>query len=599
MGATGERLFGEHAAHLPEDARRAILVAALSSSPALEPVVEALRLLGLDERSLEAAEDAALVSVAGGAIAFRHPLVRSAVVHGAAPSERRRAHRALADALADRRPEERAWHLAAAALGPDEDAAAALAEAGRRARERSGWASAALALERSARLTPDPAARARRLLEAAQSAQVAGRTELSLALIEEVLAAEAAGAARADAARLRSPIELHRGHVDRALDGLVEGAAGLARDDPAAAIALLADAVEAAELRGEPRRALDAAARAEALAPPDGPAGFAAEVALGQADRLAGRWPEARGHLELALGLLAGSGELQASIRALVRGARAARWLGRIPEGQELADRAIELARAQGAFGPLAHALEASSGFAARTGRWPEAYARASEGLELARESDCAWAATRCLEQLAWLDAVQGAQERCLAHAGEAGEVAARAGIVSERGLLALGLLALGRGEAAEASRIYEGIDWATLRQADGDRVADPVEAAVRSGRPHDARTAYERSLLPDTDARVLRSLGLLAADDDFEEPFREALERHAAEDVFGLARTRLCFGERLRRAGRRIDARGELRAAHEASSASARGRGPSARPPSSAPAASGWGAARRAPARS
>ncbi len=565
VGATAERLYGGQVARLPEDARRALLVAALSSSPAPEPVVEALRLLGVNERSLEPAEDAGLLGVAGGAIAFRHPLVRSAVVHGAPPSERRRAHRALADALAGRRPEERAWHLAAAALGPDEDAAAALAEAGRRARARSGWGSATLALERSARLTPDPAARARRRLEAAESAQVAGRTELSLALIEELLAGEGPEAVRAAAGRLRSRIELHSGDVARALEGLMEGADRLGSEDPAGAIDLLADAVEGAELRGEPRRALDAAARAGAIAPPDGPARFAAEVALGQAHRLAGPWPEARGHLEAALGLLAGSVGLQASIRSLVRGARAARWLGRIPEGRELADRGIELARAEGAFGPLAHALEASSGFAARTGRWPEAYARASEGLELARESRCAWASTRCLEQLAWLDAVQGGEERCRGHADEALEVAGRAGIVSERGRLALGLLALGRGEAAEAGRIYDALDWATLSQADGDRLADPVEAWVRGGRLDEARAAYERSPVPETDPRALRCRGLLAGDDDFEAPFRAALEQHAVEDAFGLARTRLCFGERLRRVGRRIDARGPLRAAHQA----------------------------------
>jgi hypothetical protein len=124
-----ERAFAERVVGLPGEARRALLVAAVSSSGRVEPVVEALRWLELDERSLELAEDAALVGFDGGRVTFRHPLVRSAVVHGAAASERRRAHRALADALADGSQEERAWHLAAAALGPDEQAAAALAEA--------------------------------------------------------------------------------------------------------------------------------------------------------------------------------------------------------------------------------------------------------------------------------------------------------------------------------------------------------------------------------------------------------------------------------------------------------------------------------------
>jgi hypothetical protein len=101
VGAGVERAFAERALRLPEAARRALLVAALSSSPRVEPVVEALRELGLSERSLETAEDAGLVGVDGGRVAFRHPLVRSAVVQSAAASERRRAHRALAEALED------------------------------------------------------------------------------------------------------------------------------------------------------------------------------------------------------------------------------------------------------------------------------------------------------------------------------------------------------------------------------------------------------------------------------------------------------------------------------------------------------------------
>jgi DNA-binding CsgD family transcriptional regulator/tetratricopeptide (TPR) repeat protein len=561
VGAGVERVFGDRAARLPSEARRALLVAAISSSSRLEAVTEALRLMGLGEGALEPAEDAGLLRLAGGAVAFRHPLVRSAVVQASAPSERRRAHRALADALAGRAPDERAWHLGAAALGPDGDAAEALAEAGRRARARSGWASAALALERSARLTPDPAARGLRLVEAAEAAQVAGRIELTLDLVGEALAADGAGEARGRAARLQSRIELHCGDVGRALDHLVEEAGRLERDDPAAAVALLADAVEAAELRGEPGRALDAAVRAAALAR-DGPARFAADCALAQALALAGRPAEAREPLDRALGLLEGSEELRASLLALVRGAGAAGRLGRTPEGLELAARAIELARGQGALGPLAHALEASASIAAASGRWSEASGRASEGLDLARESRCAWASARCLELLTRLDAARGEEGRCRARAAEAAEVAARAGIVSARPRTALGLLELGIGRADEAARTLEAIDADHLRMTGPEGAADLVEACSRSGRRAAARAAFERlrpGLPPGFDTRCL---GLLAGDDDFEEPLREAIARHPADDGFGLARTRLCLGERLRRAGRRTDARAPLRAA-------------------------------------
>jgi tetratricopeptide (TPR) repeat protein len=564
VGAAVERAFAERAARLPAEARRALLVAAVSSSARVEPVVEALRWLGLDERSLELAEDAALVGVEGGRITFRHPLVRSAVVHGAAASERRRAHRALGEALAGRSPEERAWHLAAAALGPDEEAAAALAEAGLEARARSGWAAAALALERSARLTPDAETRRLRLVEAAESAWVAGRIELTLGLTDELLADGAAGAARAQVVRLRSQIELHCGEVPRALDHLVEGASLFERVDPGLAVALLADAVEAADLVGDAERALDAATRAGALAPAEGEARFVAEFALGQALRLAAPTADARAALERALALLAASDELHSSIRALSRGARAAGWLRRLPEGVAFARRAIELAREQGAVGPLAHALAASTWLAARSGQWREAYAQATEGLELAHETRCAWASTSCLEQLAWLDAAQGSEQRCRTHAAEALDVATRAGFQSDPARVALGLLELGSGRAQEAARVYETIEPATLQRADPDRGADLVEACVRSGRREEARAAYERTLAGERDAPGARCRGLLAADDAFEPAFREALEAYAEHDAFGLARTRLCFGERLRRAGRRIDARVELRAAHD-----------------------------------
>jgi DNA-binding CsgD family transcriptional regulator len=564
VGSALERVFAERAVRLPEPARRALVVAAVSSSAQVEPIVAALRLLELDEHALELAEDAGLVAVEGGRVEFRHPLMRSAAVHGAAASERRHAHRALAEALAGRSNEERAWHLAAAALGPDEQAAAALAEAGRRTRARRGWVSAALALERSARLTPDPETRRQRMSEAAESALVAGRIELTLDLTDELLSDATAHGGRARAIRLRSQIELHCGDVNHALDHLLEGADLLERDDPTAAVALLTDAVQAAELLGEPDCAIAAVTRAEALAPDDGQARFAIEFAFGQAHRLAGRPADACAHLERALQLLTATEDLQASVRALWQGATGAGWLGRLPEGVALARRSTELAREQGAFGPLAHALAVSSWLANCSARWREAQAQASEGLELAGESRCAWAATQCLEQLAWLDAAQGNEEHCRARAAEAVEVATRAGFASDRARLAVALLELGLGRAPEAARIYDAVGSDALRRAGADTGADLVEAWIRSGRIDRANAAYERILAPEHEAVAARCRGLLAADDAFDAPFHEAVASQAEHDAFGLARTQLCYGERLRRAGRRIDAREQLRPAHD-----------------------------------
>lgn len=164
---------------LSPDAQSALLVAAASDSEEVGAVLAGLDELALPRAALEEAELAGLISLGGGQFRFRHPLLRSCAYHRAAAPARRGAHRALAAALGSRGSEEaddrRAWHLAAAAIGPDDEVARLLDVAGDHARRRRGYAAAASALERAAQLSSNHEERARRLFGAADACS--SRTE--------------------------------------------------------------------------------------------------------------------------------------------------------------------------------------------------------------------------------------------------------------------------------------------------------------------------------------------------------------------------------------------------------------------------------------
>ena len=176
VSARVARAFVQRLHGLDDAARRALVLAAASGTSDAAVLERA----GADLSALEAAEAAGLVSLRAGTVEFRHPLARSGVYADAPPAERRAAHRALAAVLPDRDVDRRAWHLAAAATGPDAAAAAALAQAGARSRERSAYGSAAAAFERAARLSADGADLLR---QAGEAAWLAGEADRALALL--------------------------------------------------------------------------------------------------------------------------------------------------------------------------------------------------------------------------------------------------------------------------------------------------------------------------------------------------------------------------------------------------------------------------------
>jgi DNA-binding CsgD family transcriptional regulator/tetratricopeptide (TPR) repeat protein len=177
-------VFTARLVELPAPTRDALLLAAAADSADRDAVARAGP--GADLSVLAPAEEAGLVSVDTSGIRFRHPLIRSAVYHRAPFASRAAVHRRLADLLHDL-PDRRAWHLAAAALRPDEDIASLLAATTAQAQRRGGPAARALILERAARLSPDPAIRARRLLSAAEAAVSTGQTEWARDLVTRAL----------------------------------------------------------------------------------------------------------------------------------------------------------------------------------------------------------------------------------------------------------------------------------------------------------------------------------------------------------------------------------------------------------------------------
>jgi DNA-binding CsgD family transcriptional regulator len=576
-GTSVERAFARRARALPGDSQRALLVAAVSVTDDLPTISAAAAVLGAEASALEAAEDVALVHVRGGRIVFRHPLVRSAIYHAAAPSDRRAAHRALAATLRDDQyPEQRAWHLAAAALGPDENAAGALALAAEHALRRSGYASAAAALERAAHLTPEDDRRRRRLVSAADAFRLAGRSESSRALLEEALEGCSDPRQRADALHLLGRLEYYDGPPMPAHRRLV-GAARLVEElDPPKAVAILADAVEACVYAAEPQPGGEAALRARELAPQDGSyADFMAEVNLAELLFFAGHADMGAPMFERALAVFEGNSVLQADPGVATRAAIALCWLERGVEAREQALRAAALAREQGAIGVLPYALMVVTWASRRAGAWQEGLAAGSEGVALAREMKQTTIMVDCLGELSILEANRGEEAGCRSHCDEVEAITAGLGLGNRAAFnsCVLGLLELAIGRLEDAAASFETCaGWTEevdVHAPEAVPMPDLVETYVRLGRIDDARIALDRlrvGAMPRF-AAVLeaRCAGLVAGEDEFERHFRRSLELHPAnDDVFGRARTQLCFGERLRRAGRRVEAREQLRSALE-----------------------------------
>ncbi len=235
-----QRAFQDRLTVLPEPTRQLLLLVAAEESGDMGVVMAAASGLGLDIRTLTPAEEHGLISAGDYRMKFRHPLVRSAVYQGAAFSDRIAAHQALANVLdGTAQRDRRAWHLAAATIGYDEQAALALEQTADRARHRNGPGAAAAALERAASLSPDDGDRVRRLVKGARAALDAGQRSRTRHLLAQGDAIDAAPVLRAEMAFIRGVQQYETVNLDTACRTLLDGAEAARDSDPDSAATLL------------------------------------------------------------------------------------------------------------------------------------------------------------------------------------------------------------------------------------------------------------------------------------------------------------------------------------------------------------------------
>ena len=573
-----EQSFRRRLSRLPPASRELLLVA--SAEPVGDPLTvwHAAELLGIGAQAAGPASRAGLVEF-GGRVRFRHPLVRSAVYRSASPDDRVRVHRALAEATdPEADPDRRAWHLAHATPALDEKVAAELEVSAGRAQARGGLAAAAAFLRRAAELTPDPERRARRALAAAQCSHEAGAPDAAL----EFLAVAEAG-----------PLdELQRARAEL-LRAQVRFAVNRGRDAPPLLLAA-AKRLETLDARRSRETYLDAFSAAL----------FAGRLAEGAGVRevaeavLAANWGESPGQSPRASDLLldgvavltiqgypAGAPVLKSALSAfrnepmseedalrwLWLACRVARALGDDASWDELTDRQVRLARKAGALSLLPIALVERFGVQLFLGDLGEAQSLVTEAEAVVDATGSHLAPQGAIALAAW----RGSEDEVSALIDASRDEVVRRGeglwLVATEWASAVLFNSLGRYSDALAVCEQAGTDRHEL----GVSTWVPtefIEAAVRTGHPERAAAPLRRlqdiSRASGSDWALgveARSRALVSEGQEAERLYREALERLGRTRVkIALARAHLLYGEWLRRQGRRVEARTQLRSAHQ-----------------------------------
>jgi DNA-binding CsgD family transcriptional regulator len=576
LSASIEESFARRLARLPHDARRLLLVAAADPVGDQALVWRAAERLGIPETAAEIVQAEDLLTFTPRVV-FRHPLVRSAVYCAAGLKERREIHRALAQATdPETDPDRRAWHRAQAEPGPDEDVAAELERSAARAQARGGFAAAAAFLERAAAMTPDVEHRTQRALAAARTKFQAGALDDTLHLLAtaETGALSELQRAQVDLLRAKTTFVVTRGRDAPPL--LLEAARRLSRLDPLLARETYLEALSAAMFAGrlsQPGAGVIEVAQAARAAPAPPHTPRAPDVLL---DGLATLFSES---YEAAVPVLR-----QAERAFDGAGMSAAeqlrwKWLATVSaihlwddtRWELIAERHVQLARETGALGELPLALTQRVYVHLFAGELTAADSLVDE-IKTATEASDAVSMPYGAVGLLVLRGRQAEAGYLIEHS--------RAELTYRGEGVGLSMLdwaeavlynGHGRYEDARAAALRATEDPHTLAASNWGMV-ELIEAAARIGTPDLADDALRR--LVDTTAAsgtdwalgiAARSRALLLDGQDAEDHYVEATDRLARSRMaVDLARAHLLYGEWLRRERRRVDARKELRVAHD-----------------------------------
>jgi DNA-binding CsgD family transcriptional regulator len=564
-----EHTFLQRVLALPHDTQLLLLTAAAEPLGDIGLLWRATERLGIGGEAKRPAEVAGLIEL-GARVRFPHPLVRSAIYRAADPGERRDAHAALAAATdPDLDPDRRAWHRAHATATPDEAVAAELARSADRAQGRGGLAAAAAFLQRAAELTPDPALRVERSLAAAQAKLDVADTASASELLAAVELGPVDELQRARLERLRAQIAFASRRGRDAPPLLLEAARRLEQLDAKMARQTYLEAIASAMFAGRLSTGPDEREVAEAArTSPRDPARSAADLLL---DGLIMRFTEgyAASVAPLARALRAfddrdGVGEDQ---RWLWLACRLAQDLWDDELWHMLATRSVRLARDTGALHLLPNALNHLAALNVHSGAFATAAAEIDEidaiteatGLPPLKYAAGLLAAARG-DQVK----VQAYLDVSVPNAIARGEGSALGGSGWFTGLLHNGHCRYGEALAdARPASEHEDVMYY------GRGLVELIEAAVRTGATDEAAAALERLSERTRASGTEWALGIearcraLMSDDEY--LYRDSIERLArSRAALDLARSRLLYGEWLRRANRRTDAREPLRAAHE-----------------------------------